>query len=158
MGLPSWDVTPGSRVQSQAEPTCVNRFHYLVRLTSLSDDTLKPRSLVPEIVYRVSERSHGTLINPGSQVWCQWKLTWSYKQSTPHHTWTASGIDKPDAPLRKSAKSSAESCSDDDDALTFLQQFRQLRPEFERVAFGLRPFIQILVEVSALRLGHWTSS
>ena len=53
--------------------------------------TLKPRSLEPEIVYRASQRSHGTLINPGIQVGCQWKLTWSYKQSTPHmyHTQSA---------------------------------------------------------------------
>ena len=47
--------------------------------------------LVPEFVYRASQRSHGTLINPGIQVGCQWKLTWSYKQSTPHmyHTQSA---------------------------------------------------------------------
>ena len=84
LGLPCWDVIPGSGVRSQAEATCVNGFQYRVRLTSLSDETLKPRSLVPEFVYRASQRSHGTLINPGIQVGCQWKLTWSYKQSTPH--------------------------------------------------------------------------
>ena len=77
---------PVSRVQSQAEATCVNRFHYRVRLTSLSDETLKPTSLVSEIIYRASQRSNGTLINPGIQVGCQRKLTWSYKQSTPHNT------------------------------------------------------------------------
>ena len=47
---------------------------------------LKPRSFVPGIVYRASQRSHGTLINPGIQVGCQWKLAWSYKLSTPHTT------------------------------------------------------------------------
>ena len=50
-----------------------------VGLTNLSNETLKPGSLVPEIVYRESQTSHGTLINPGIQV-----VTWSYKQSTPH--------------------------------------------------------------------------
>ena len=91
LGLPCWDVIPGSGVRSQAEATCVNGFQHRVRLTSLSDETLKPRSLVPEFVYRASQRSNGTLINPGIQVGCQWKLTWSYKQSTPHmyHTQSA---------------------------------------------------------------------
>ena len=44
------------------------------------------RSLVPGIVYRASKKSHGTLMNPGIQVECQWKLTWSYMQSTKHIT------------------------------------------------------------------------
>ena len=87
-GFPSWDMTPGSRVQSQAEATwhCVNWFQYPVRLTSVTDETLKPRSLVPEIVYMASQISHGILLNPGIQVGCQCKLTWSYMQSTSHTT------------------------------------------------------------------------
>ena len=68
---------------------------------------VKTRSLVPEIACRAGQRSHDTLIHPGIQVGCQWKLTRSYKQSTPHLSCFLSGVDKPDALLRESASRQA---------------------------------------------------
>ena len=70
LGLSSWDVTPGSRVQTQVKATRV--------YVSTDFSTVSGWPLEPEIVYRASQRSHGTLINPGIQVGCQGKLTRSY--------------------------------------------------------------------------------